>query len=802
MKLKSILFFTALVCASLVSSAQNVARYVDEQGNILKEYPLYNGENNLFNLRQTMQNVGDDRHGMFNVIIPEPGVIGTVKGIEFIQSGTRNFDLTLSSSEVLGLTIEYADNGNEGSRVASRSSHTSTIQGGRLMRIIVNLPNGFVPTANLELKFPGNTETRQYATYLGFYGATDQWPIASYALPEERTQWMAEMAQTEEETTYYWHRDPIDYSKWSFVFVMPDCDTTFDITCDKVADLVTELPRKAMQQLYRKYTSYPMTFMNGDSYLTTWLGDGIGQDNYSAIINQQNVMWNWDFTTKANYWYDALPWEYSMHLIDAANLVPWLYTQWRQSQDDVVNAQMKVLRAHGYLRLLQYYAPRWSDSNNGAALCAPIYNSLGTLEKTMASMKEIIEFCYADLKEAISVLPDYSSEDCGMPTKDVARGVLVRLAMLSEDWQTAATYAQQIVDSYSNTTNADLFSGFYQPANSWIWSVSDRDKFGNTRLHYYSAGSQNAINGPYTIYWEQGSWQGAIDRVFYKKCFDTEPYDERLKQFAMPESMTHYGVKPEWFTDQEYFNGWTHYFFSIVWDTDNALKTAALKWANDLKPEGLSFDIQPRYTFLYGQQAKFWTPETLMGNQFSTPTSICLMRTEEFILDLAEAKWHLGKMAEANALIRDLYLVRTNGYTTIPNKSGYELLELIQMNRRLELWGEGHSWFDAKRWGASISRKAWWDNNASGNWPDHCAFSVAPQDYNGWRFVIPGRALKANPSIDINALSYDIAEGYPEASNSTQRVRARRLTSPCVPLQSDYIIPQIRAVPSIISNPE
>jgi hypothetical protein len=52
--------------------------------------------------------------------------------------------------------------------------------------------------------------------------------------------------------------------------------------------------------------------------------------------------------------------------------------------------------------------------------------------------------------------------------------------------------------------------------------------------------------------------------------------------------------------------------------------------------------------------------------------------------------------------------LRSNRYSdyTAGTESGSDLLAAIQLERRLELFAEGHRFFDLKRWNLGISRSA------------------------------------------------------------------------------------------------
>lgn len=82
---------------------------------------------------------------------------------------------------------------------------------------------------------------------------------------------------------------------------------------------------------------------------------------------------------------------------------------------------------------------------------------------------------------------------------------------------------------------------------------------------------------------------------------------------------------------------------------------------------------------------------------------ILLMRNAEIYLIAAEAGAHLGK-PDAIQRLND---VRTARGASPREGSGEDLLEMIYLERRLELWGEGFSLVDIIRLQKSVERKEW-----------------------------------------------------------------------------------------------
>lgn len=113
------------------------------------------------------------------------------------------------------------------------------------------------------------------------------------------------------------------------------------------------------------------------------------------------------------------------------------------------------------------------------------------------------------------------------------------------------------------------------------------------------------------------------------------------------------------------------------------------------------------------------------------------MRSDEMLLNEAEAKAHLGDDEGAAALLNEL---RTLRGATPTSTIGSSLLDEIVMERRKELYGEGFAWFDIIRQQRALKREG-----------DHADFAGAkPIPARSWRFTfqIPTNEIINNPNIN------------------------------------------------------
>ena len=121
-----------------------------------------------------------------------------------------------------------------------------------------------------------------------------------------------------------------------------------------------------------------------------------------------------------------------------------------------------------------------------------------------------------------------------------------------------------------------------------------------------------------------------------------------------------------------------------------------------------------------------------------------LFRSSEMYLIEAEADCHLGKDLEAQQLLVALNASSGRDPEYTCTKTGEELLDEVRLYTRIELWGEGHDWFNYKRWGLPIVRKS---SAKGGNFLTQLAVTIKPTDNNGWTWVLPSSEVDYNSDI-------------------------------------------------------
>ena len=126
-----------------------------------------------------------------------------------------------------------------------------------------------------------------------------------------------------------------------------------------------------------------------------------------------------------------------------------------------------------------------------------------------------------------------------------------------------------------------------------------------------------------------------------------------------------------------------------------------------------------------------------------------VIRVAEVYLNKAEAHAMIGGQ-DAQALAA-LDMVRSNRYSgfSSPGETGAALLDAIKLERRLELFAEGHRLFDVKRWGESIERSAT-DGEFFDGTGTPPAFTTLPSGSHLFELPIPQDEINVYPEFQQN----------------------------------------------------
>lgn len=411
--------------------------------------------------------------------------------------------------------------------------------------------------------------------------------------------------------------------------------------------------------------------------------------------------------------YTEYMWHYYYKIIYNANHILTYVNPEASKKFKYIYAQALTYRAYSYLQLLQFYSPRWCDSQNGSADGVVLrLDANSTGDCPLSSMSACYKQIYTDLDTAISYYQASGITRADKLTNnhkvsiDAAYALYARAALTREDWATAARYAALARAGYPLMSNGEYLSGFNTPNSEWIWSIYDspEETLGNSSL-----AARLAYNSTSTLV------------CTYPACINREIFD----QIPLSDIRGTLFLEPRKWEDFYYTN-----------QASNGLaKPVFAAYARQLHPD-LAPSAKP-YAYM---SFKFKCTDKLGVMPFN------LFRSAEMYLIEAEANCHLTPAKEAEARQLLIELNRDSGRDTeyTCDKSGTELLEEIKFYRRIELWGEGFSWFDYKRRNDTLERHTFADG---GNYMANAAVTIRPEDANNWMWVIPAKEYEYNNAI-------------------------------------------------------
>lgn len=494
-------------------------------------------------------------------------------------------------------------------------------------------------------------------------------------------------------------------------------------------------------------------YMQGENGISGFYGEVPGSDSYANYIYEamSNPAWsviynqeqNW--LSSGNYVWSSYMWTYAYACIAQINEVIAQIDNAEGPDDEreFTKGQAYALRAHFYWRLLQCYAPRWQDSDNGEALTIVLRTTMEEeKDKPVTTMNAILDQCYSDLDTAIASFQaagSYKRTQTYEPTLNIAYGIYARVAALKEDWQTCKTMAHNARQGYRLATTDEAMSGYMSfNNNEWLWSSSFNQIDNGIYANWCTFFACNAV-GP-ALY----RCNTRINIDLYRQIPED---DVRRDWFLTGEKLP--GIRYAMFYNPNSVNPVNQQI------TSETVIKAARTWLDEHQAtyhiaggkayDGTGNGDAASYILCDGTQVKFWCDGETGQTAMSFPP---FMRATEMYLYEAEAMANLGETTDAQQLMNEINTPRNPNYNC--TASGQDLIDEVRLYRRIELWGEGFCWFDLKRWNMPSVRRAFESRQTdSGNIPQELACDVPTTQNQGWRYGISRVELIYNTAITL-----------------------------------------------------
>ncbi len=443
-------------------------------------------------------------------------------------------------------------------------------------------------------------------------------------------------------------------------------------------------------------------------------------DNNNGLFGMAEYQFN-NFTSadvdkNSPYWYCG-----AIGINKANQLLGYMTKEMADARDDFKDGRVRGLavRAFEYLSLAENYQDAYLQGGENK-LGLSLYDTYDPLQdnKARSTLKETYDFIKADLEECVDLLNAAGTGYTTDNLEDFDLGLInflrARTYLECGDYSDAITACNAIINSgaYSfikqenyggHNTGEDMTGANIEilPHTNAFLSVRNNPEtiLGFIRTSSYNLTTFSSWLNPFgTGYGGSSRGYARIDNVLYEKISDDD------------------------FRQDCFYTGEVgDFYYEANTTTSRVCDYINLKFANT---HGLSDD---------GMSS---TTKANVGN-----VEFCKFRLSEVYLMLAEAYLGNGNESAAISTLNTLLAARTReGATTLtcdnyPSMSGLTTLEKIQLQWRIEMWGEGgREFYNNKRWNIPV------DRTGSSN---HVTKSTYP--VSGMTLEIPEDEINTNP---------------------------------------------------------
>lgn len=404
----------------------------------------------------------------------------------------------------------------------------------------------------------------------------------------------------------------------------------------------------------------------------------MGEDIAFVTSSWYNFDYQLDYR-EAPYVRTSSFWTTLYTLISKANEIIELYPNGGATvNENGLLGQAYAFRGMSYYYLVQIYQDYLNEDGTFKedAPAVPIIYSKAdgkTEEEREAAkgrntVKDVLTVCQKDLEKAVELLDlGYQRPNKNYIDSSVARGLLARFYLLTQQWEKAAETAKAARKGYTLMDKARLHSGFNAIGDAeWMWGFNHTTE---TQTSFASLFSHLATEGP--------GYGSSYPFLIDKRLYDQIPETDYRKSL---------------------FNG-------AEGDATRTTSGAKRPYANQ------------KFQYKDG-----WLCDYMY------------MRAAEMVLIEAEAYAHQNNGSEAARVLKELMETRDPQW----NMSSVTVDD-VYLQRRIELWGEGFTYFDLKRLNKGINR-----NYEGSNHNYKLAF---PAHDVAWTFQIPRSEIQENTHI-------------------------------------------------------
>ncbi len=388
-----------------------------------------------------------------------------------------------------------------------------------------------------------------------------------------------------------------------------------------------------------------------------------------------------------------------------------------------LRGEARFLRAFYYFDLVRVFGPvplikkginpvEAKEQGNRAA---------GDDSEGSKQVAEIYKFIVSELESIKEDLPwSYSDAEKGRVTQAAARALLAKAYLYQKNYESAFKAAEELINHANNPHHleanyADIFDMDMKNENSieYVFKISFMDAQNGEQYGTFQGG--------------EGSEKPSYTNVRYIK-------DKSNKQVGLDTKGYGFNIPRQDLIDQ--FDS-EDPRLDMIWKKG---KNDTIYWNNNGVEGWYKIDFPTDYSTGY-----YCKKSTVNFDKFaefkaqSTGKDIPLIRWAEVLLIAAEAGVQSGHNAEALAYVNDVRERARNskigGSGTIPADLSSVTIDDVKKERRMELFCEGHRYFDVVRWDEA--------DEVFGNIKEDCAgYSVTWNPATKGRFPIPSTQIK------------------------------------------------------------
>ena len=327
-------------------------------------------------------------------------------------------------------------------------------------------------------------------------------------------------------------------------------------------------------------------------------------------------------------------------------------------------AQALAIRAFDYFNLAQIY--QFNYKGNESKPCVPLIldtnaNDVAANGCGRNTVQEVYDQIVADINLAVALL-EKSAEvrpDKRYVSAAVAHGIRARIRLVMQDYSGAAEDAKYVIDSGEATPISIAEAskpGFIKMTEpNWLWgiAIAETDRVVTSGIVNWPS-HMGSLNYGYA---SVGAWR-MVSKALYNEIPDTD-------------------ARKGWFLDAD-------------------------SMSKNLTAEQQDYVINeagcPGYT-----QVKF-APYKEELYTSTNANDIILMRIEEMYLILAECQARSGQASAGAETLKNFVATYRNPEFTV-GQDANSVIAATLLQRRIELWGEGISYFDILRLNQGLDRR-------------------------------------------------------------------------------------------------